>query len=77
MSYALLALGVYIRAIQSGQKMLLYTAYGLYVFTGLKVYFFDLESQNQLYRASSLIIFAAILFVSSYFANRHKVRNAR
>ncbi len=70
MSYAMLAFGVYVTAIRTGQKTRLYAAYGLYVFTALKVYLFDLEFQNQLYRASSLIVFAAILFVSSYYANR-------
>jgi hypothetical protein len=70
-SYALLAFGVYVTAIRKKLRAGLYAAYALYVFTALKVYLFDLESQNQLYRASSLIIFAAILFVSSYFANRH------
>ena len=69
-SYALLAFGVYVHAVRSSQKMQLYAAYALYIFTALKVYLFDLSSQNQLYRASSLIIFAAILFVSSYYANR-------
>lgn len=71
-SYALMAFGVYVTAIRTGQKARLYAAYALYVFTALKVYLFDLEFQNQLYRASSLIIFAAILFVSSYYANRRQ-----
>jgi uncharacterized membrane protein len=71
-SYALLALGVYTNAIRTGERARLRAAYALYVFTAFKVYFFDLESQNQLYRAVSLIAFAAILFVSSYFANRQQ-----
>jgi hypothetical protein len=52
----------------------LYGAYALYVFTALKVYLFDLESQHQLYRAFSLLVFAAILFVSSHFASRQQRR---
>lgn len=71
-SYALLAFGIYVQAVRSGQKLRLHFAYAVYVFTALKVYLFDLESQNQLYRASSLIIFAAILFVSSYYANQQE-----
>jgi hypothetical protein len=75
-SYALLAFGVYVSAIRRKLRAGLHAAYALYVFTALKVYLFDLESQNQLYRASSLIIFAAILFVSSYYANRQANRQA-
>jgi hypothetical protein len=73
-SYALLAFGVYLSAVRQGVRIRLYAAYGLYVITALKVYLFDLEFQNQLYRASSLIIFAAILFASSYYANRYANR---
>jgi uncharacterized membrane protein len=77
LSYALLAFGVYTAAIRRGQRALLRAAYGLYLFTALKVYLFDLEAQNQLYRAFSLLFFAAILFVSSYFANRqHRSQHA-
>jgi len=76
-SYALLALGVYVVAIRRRLRMGLYAAYALYVVTALKVYLFDLESQNQLYRASSLIIFAVILFASSYYANRQANRHAK
>lgn len=72
LAYALLAFGVYVAAIRSGQRGLLRAAYALYLFTALKVYLFDLEAQNQLYRAFSLLVFAAILFVSSYFANRQQ-----
>jgi len=74
LAYALLAFGVYLGAVRSGARMRLYAAYALYVFTALKVYFFDLESQNQLYRAVSLLVFAAILFVSSHFASRQQRR---
>ena len=76
-SYALLAFGVYVNAIRASVRMRLYAAYSLYLFTALKVYFFDLESQNQLYRAFSLLVFAAILFVSSYFANRQQAEQKR
>jgi hypothetical protein len=77
LSYALLAFGVYTAAIRTGQRGLLRAAYALYLFTALKVYLFDLEAQNQLYRAFSLLVFAAILFVSSYFANRqHRSQHA-
>jgi uncharacterized membrane protein len=69
-AYALLAFGVYLGAVRSGERMRLYAAYALYVLTALKVYLFDLESQHQLYRAFSLLVFAAILFVSSHFASR-------
>lgn len=72
LSYSLLALGVYLSAIRSSSRMRLHAAYALYVFTAFKVYVFDLEAQNQLYRAFSLLVFAAILFVSSYFANRQQ-----
>jgi len=74
LAYAMLAFGVYLGAVRSGVRTRLYAAYALYVFTALKVYFFDLESQNQLYRAVSLLVFAAILFVSSHFASRHQRR---
>ena len=77
LSCALLAFGVYTAAIRTRQRALLHAAYGLYLFTALKVYLFDLEAQNQLYRAFSLLVFAAILFVSSYFANRqHRSQHA-
>jgi uncharacterized membrane protein len=72
LSYALLAFGVYLSAIRTGVRARLHAAYALYLFTAFKVYVFDLESQNQLYRAFSLLVFAAILFVSSYFANRQQ-----
>lgn len=75
-SYALLAFGVYVRAVRRGHRVGLHAAYALYGFTALKVYLFDLESQNQLYRASSLIIFAAVLFVSSHYASRYANRPA-
>lgn len=74
LSYALLAFGVYLSAIRSGTRLRLHAAYALYVFTAFKVYLFDLESQNQLYRAFSLLVFAAILFVSSHFASRQQRR---
>ena len=70
LSYALLALGIYLRAMVTQARSRLYAAYGLYLFTAFKVYLFDLEAQNQLFRAFSLLAFAAILFVSSHFANR-------
>jgi hypothetical protein len=70
LAYAFLAFGIYLNAIRSGIRMRLYAAYALYAVTAFKVYFFDLESQHPLYRAFSLLVFAAILFVSSYFANR-------
>jgi hypothetical protein len=70
--YALLAFGVYLNAVRTGSRSRLHAAYALYIFTAFKVYVFDLESQNQLYRAFSLMVFAAILFVSSYFANRQQ-----
>jgi hypothetical protein len=73
-SYALLAFGVYLSALRSGVRARLYAAYALYGFTAFKVYVFDLESQNQLYRAFSLVVFAAILFVSSHFASRQRRR---
>lgn len=73
-SYALLAFGVYLGAVRSGARFRLYAAYALYGFTAFKVYVFDLESQNQLYRAFSLLAFAAILFVSSHFASRQRRR---
>ncbi len=73
-AYALLAFGVYLGAVRSGERVRLYGAYALYVFTALKVYLFDLESQHQLYRAFSLLVFAAILFVSSHFASRQQRR---
>jgi len=76
LSYALLAFGVYLGAIRSSQRPLLYAAYALYSITALKVYIFDLEDQHQLYRAFSLLVFAAILFVSSYFANRQQRSHA-
>ncbi len=72
LSYALLAFGVYVSAVRTGLRPRLHAAYALYVFTAFKVYLFDLEAQNQLYRAFSLLVFAAILFVSSYFANRQQ-----
>ena len=72
LSYALLAFGVYVSAVRSGLRPRLHAAYALYVFTAFKVYLFDLEAQNQLYRAFSLLVFAAILFVSSHFANREQ-----
>lgn len=72
LSYGLLAFGIYLSAVRAGLRPRLYTAYALYVFTAFKVYLLDLESQNQLYRAFSLLIFAAILFVSSYFAQRQR-----
>ena len=75
LAYALLAFGIYLNAIRTQSRIRLHAAYALYVMTALKVYIFDLESQNQLYRAFSLLIFAAILFVSSYFANRHRAAN--
>jgi uncharacterized membrane protein len=75
-SYGLLAFAVYLQAVRSGMRSRLHAAYALYVFTGLKVYFFDLEAQNQLYRAFSLVVFAAILFVSSWFANRQQRQHA-
>jgi hypothetical protein len=71
-AYALLAFGVYLGAVRSGERVRLFAAYALYVFTALKVYLFDLESQHQLYRAFSLLVFAAILFVSSHFASRQQ-----
>jgi hypothetical protein len=74
LAYALLAFGVYLSAVRSGVRRRLYAAYALYVFTAFKVYVFDLESQNQLYRAFSLLVFAAILFVSSHFASRQQRR---
>ena len=74
LAYALLAFGVYLSAVRSGVRMRLHAAYALYVFTAFKVYVFDLESQNQLYRAFSLLVFAAILFVSSHFASRQQRR---
>ena len=74
LSYALLAFGVYLSAVRNGVRIRLWAAYALYVFTAFKVYVFDLESQNQLYRAFSLLVFAGILFVSSYFANREQRR---
>ena len=74
LAFALLAFGVYLSAVRSGDRMRLYAAYALYVFTAFKVYVFDLESQNQLYRAFSLLVFAAILFVSSHFASRQQRR---
>ena len=52
----------------------LHAAYALYVFTAFKVYLFDLDAQNQLYRAFSLLVFAAILVVSSHFASRQERR---
>jgi hypothetical protein len=67
-----LAFGVYLNAVRDGARMRLHAAYALYVFTAFKVYVFDLESQNQLYRAFSLLVFALILFVSSHFANRQQ-----
>ncbi|MDH3520280.1 MAG: DUF2339 domain-containing protein, partial [Myxococcales bacterium] len=70
MSYAFLAFGIYLHAVRAASRPRLHAAYALYVVTAFKVYVFDLESQNQLYRACSLLVFAAILFVSSYFANR-------
>ncbi|MFQ5417170.1 MAG: DUF2339 domain-containing protein, partial [Myxococcota bacterium] len=73
-AYALLAFGVYLAAVRSGVRVRLHAAYALYVFTAFKVYVFDLESQNQLYRAFSLMVFAAILFVSSHFATRQQRR---
>jgi len=72
LAYALLAFGVYLNAVRDGARMRLHAAYALYVFTAFKVYVFDLESQNQLYRAFSLLVFALILFVSSHFANRQQ-----
>jgi hypothetical protein len=75
LAYAFLAFGIYLNAIRAQSRARLHAAYALYVMTALKVYIFDLESQNQLYRAFSLLIFAAILFVSSYFANRHRAAN--
>jgi uncharacterized membrane protein len=74
LSYALLAFGVYLSAVRSGMRVRLYAAYALYAFTAFKVYVFDLESQNQLYRAFSLLVFAVILFVSSHFASRQRGR---
>jgi uncharacterized membrane protein len=74
LSYALLAFGVYLQAVRSGSKAFLHAAYALYVFTAFKVYLFDLESQNQLYRAFSLLVLGAILFVSSHFASRQHRR---
>jgi hypothetical protein len=71
-AYALLAFGVYLNAIRSGVRIRLHAAYALYVFTAFKVYVFDLQSQHQLYRAFSLLVFAAILFVSSHFASRQQ-----
>jgi len=71
-AYALLAFGVYLAAVRSGERVRLYAAYALYVFTALKVYLFDLGAQHQLYRAFSLLAFAAILFVSSHFASRQQ-----
>ncbi len=73
-SYALLAFGVYLNAVRSGVRVRLHAAYALYLVTAFKVYVFDLESQNQLYRAFSLLVFAAILFVSSHFASRQQRR---
>jgi len=72
LAYALLAFGVYFDAVRKGRRAQLRVAYALYAFTAFKVYFFDLESQNQLYRAFSLLVFAAIAFVSSWFANRQE-----
>ncbi len=63
-------------AVRSGNRPQLYAAYALYGVTAFKVYIFDLEGQHQLYRAFSLLIFAAILFVSSYFANRQQRSHA-
>jgi hypothetical protein len=74
LAYALLAFGVYLSAVRTGARPRLYAAYALYAFTAFKVYVFDLESQNQLYRAFSLLVFAAILFVSSHFASRQQRR---
>jgi hypothetical protein len=76
LSYAFLAFGVYLGAVRSGNRPQLYAAYALYGVTAFKVYIFDLEDQHQLYRAFSLLIFAAILFVSSYFANRQQRSHA-
>jgi len=73
-AYALLAFGVYLGAVRSGVRVRLHAAYALYVFTAFKVYLFDLQSQHQLYRAFSLLVFAAILFVSSHFASRQQRR---
>ena len=72
LAYALLAFGVYLNAVRGHRRLQLHAAYALYVFTAFKVYVFDLEAQNQLYRAFSLLVFAVILFVSSHFANRHQ-----
>jgi hypothetical protein len=74
LSYAMLALAVYLSAVRGGVRLRLHAAYALYIFTAFKVYLFDLESQNQLYRAFSLLVFAAILFVSSHFASRQQRR---
>jgi hypothetical protein len=63
---------VYLQALRSRARHLLHAAYALYLFTAFKVYVFDLEDQNQLYRAFSLLVFAGILFVSSWFAHRQQ-----
>ncbi|UCE87554.1 MAG: DUF2339 domain-containing protein, partial [Deltaproteobacteria bacterium] len=72
LAYALLAFGLYLNAVRTGSRLRLYAAYALYAVTAFKVYVFDLEAQHPLYRAFSLLAFAAILFVSSYFANRQR-----
>ncbi|MEE8580930.1 MAG: DUF2339 domain-containing protein [Myxococcota bacterium] len=74
--YALVAFGLYLNALRNQQRLRLRAAYALYLFTAFKVYLFDLEAQNQLYRAFSLLAFAALLFVSSYFANRRRASHA-
>ena len=61
-------------AVRGGERVRLYAAYALYVLTALQVYFFDLDSQHRLYRACSLLVFAAILVVSSHFASREHRR---
>jgi uncharacterized membrane protein len=75
LAYALLAFGVYLSAVRHGVRVRLYAAYALYVFTAFKVYVFDLEAPNPLYRAFSLLVFAAVLFVSSHFASRQQRAN--
>jgi hypothetical protein len=76
LAYTFLAFGIYLSAIRSGSRPVLHAAYALYVVTAFKVYIFDLGPQHPLYRAFSLLTFGAILFVSSYFANRQRKSHA-
>ena len=68
--YSLLSFFLYLRGVKKQQREVIYVAYALFAVTGLKVYFYDLGSAGQLFRALSLLVFGLVLLVSEYAKKR-------